>query len=159
MKKIILSIALVLLIIGVQAQEKKDHSKFEKKTVIPERVKKAFAAKYPNVKNVKWDLEKQGQYEAEFKLAKVKTSVLIDENGSVLEVENEINKKELPQAVQNTLKTDFSGYEIEEMEKVEANGVVTYEMDAEQGKEEFELVFDVNGKLLSKEVEKEDEND
>lgn len=159
MKKIILTSVLALFILSANAQEKNEHSKSEKKTVVPEGVKKAFAAKYPNVKNVKWDLEKPGQYEAEFKLAKVKTSVLIDENGAVLEVENEINRKDLPQAVQNTLKTDFSGYEIEEVEKVVANGVVTYEMDAEQGNEEFELVFDVNGKLLSKEVEKEDEND
>ncbi len=85
----------------------------------------------------------------------VKTFVLIYENGIVWEVENEMNKQDLPQAVQNTLKTDS----LDEIEKVEVNGVVTYEMDAEQGKEEFELVFDVNGKLLSKEVEKEDEND
>ncbi len=159
MKKIILTSVLALFILSANAQEKNEHSKCCKKIVVPESVKKAFSDKYPEVKKVKWDLEKPGQYEAEFKLAKVKTSVLIDENGAVLEVENEINRKDLPQAVQNTLKTDFSGYEIEEVEKVVANGVVTYEMDAEQGNEEFELVFDVNGKLLSKEVEKEDGND
>ena len=91
-----------------------------------------------------------------YKKAKVETSVLIDENGTILEVKTEISKKILPEAVQNTLKTDFAGYEVEEVEKIESNGVIKYEMEAEKGKEEFELVFDANRKLISKEVEKED---
>jgi uncharacterized membrane protein YkoI len=154
MKRIILTSALAIFILCANAQEKKGHSKCCKKIVVPESVKKAFSDKYPDAKKVKWDLEKPGQYEAEFKIAKLETSVLIDENGTILEVETEISKKALPEAVQNTLKTDFAGYEIEEVEKIDANGVIKYEMEAEKGKEEFELVFDANGKLISKEVEK-----
>lgn len=154
MKRIILTSALAIFILCANAQEKKEHSKCCKKIVVPESVKKAFSDKYPEVKKVKWDMEKPGQYEAEFKLAKVETSVLFDENGTILEVETEISKKALPEAVQSTLKTDFADYDIEDVEKIEANGVLTYEMEAEKGKEEFELVFDANGKLISKELEK-----
>lgn len=154
MKKIILSAALIIFILSAQAQQKKESSKQVKKIIIPELVKKSFATKYPNVKKAKWDFEKPGQYEAEFNLGKVETSVLIDEKGNILEVETEMHKKDLPQPILNTLATDFIGYKFDEVEKVEAKGITTYEMEAKKGKEEFELVFDINGKLLKKEVEK-----
>ncbi|MDP5171404.1 MAG: hypothetical protein NWR72_14260, partial [Bacteroidia bacterium] len=38
------------------------------KTDVPQAVKDAFALKFPKAKAVKWEMEDEGEYEAEFKL-------------------------------------------------------------------------------------------
>ncbi|MCE1188257.1 MAG: hypothetical protein LWX56_03870 [Ignavibacteria bacterium] len=140
------------------AQEKKESPKPEKQVNVPELVKKEFAAKYPKATKVKWGIEKPGEYEAEFDLNKSEMSVVIDEKGNVLEVETEMKEAELPQAVKATIAKDFAGYKIGEVEKSDAKGVVSYEMEAKKDKAEFELVFNGNGKLLKKEEKKEEKD-
>jgi hypothetical protein len=146
MKKTIISIALALFIISVFAEEKK--------VIVPEVVKKSFAAQYPSATKVEWGIEKAGEYEAEFKLNSTDMSVVYDEKGTALEIESEIKETDLPQAVKATLAKDFTGYKIDEFEKTDAKGVVTFEMEARKDNKEFELVFDSNGKLLKQEEEK-----
>ena len=159
MKNKMLIALLVLFSSYVMAQEKKESTEPEKQVNVPELVKKEFAAKYPKASKVKWGLEKPGEYEAEFELNKAEMSVVIDEKGNVLDVETEIKESELPQAVKATLAKDFAGYKIDEVEKAEAKGAISYEMEAKKDKAEFEIVFDSNGKLLKKEEKKEKDND
>jgi hypothetical protein len=54
------------------------------------------------------------------------------------------------------LKKDYAAFEIEETAKIESKGEIAYEVEVEKGKETFDLIFDVNGKLLKK-LSKEDE--
>jgi hypothetical protein len=150
---------MVLFSTYAMAQEKKENSKENKTVNVPELVKKEFTKKYPAATKVKWSLEKAGEYEAEFDLNKKEMSVVIDEKGNLLEAETEIKEAELPQAIKNTLAKDFVGYKIDECEKAEAKGVISYEMEAKKDKVEYELVFDSNGKLLKKEEKKENDND
>jgi hypothetical protein len=150
MKKTIISIALALLMVSVFAEEKK--------VSVPEVVKKSFAAQYPTANQVEWGIEKTGEYEAEFKMNNTDMSVVYDEKGTALEIESKIKEGELPQAVKATIAKDFTGYKIDEIEKIEAKGVTTFEMEAKKDKQEYELVFDNNGKLLKQEAESE-END
>lgn len=154
-----LVIALMVLFSSyAMAQEKKENPN-EKPVNVPELVKKEFAKKYPSASKVKWSLEKAGEYEAEFDMNKNEMSVVIDEKGNLLEAETEIKEAELPQAIKTTLVKDFDGYKIDEVEKTEAKGVTTYEMEAKKDKVEYELVFDTNGKLLKKEEKKEEDKD
>lgn len=159
MKNKLVIVLMVLFSTYAMAQEKKENSNENKPVNVPELVKKEFAKKYPSASKVKWSLEKAGEYEAEFDLNKSELSVVIDEKGNVLEVEAEIKEAELPQAVKVTLTKDFAGYKIDEVEKTEAKGLISYEMEAKKDKAEFELVFDANGKLLKKEEKKEKDND
>ena len=155
MKKTLILFALMAFLFNAYSQEKKETKKPEKKVVVPELVTKAFAAKYPTVKNAKWGIEKAGEYEAEFEMNKTGISVLFDEKGTLLEVETEITEAALPQPVKATLAKDFVGYKMGEVEKVEAKGVTKYEMEVKKDKVQYEVAFDANGKLLSKEEEKE----
>jgi hypothetical protein len=143
----------------VYSQENKEESKADKKVEVPEIVKKAFAKNYPNVTKVEWSIAKKGEYEAEFDLNKTEMSVIIDNNGTILETESEIKEADLPQAIKATLAKDYADYKINEITKTDAKGVVTYEMEAKPKKKEFELVFDNNGKLLKQEEEKGDKED
>jgi hypothetical protein len=150
MKKTIISVALALIMVGAFAEEKK--------VTIPDMVKKAFSVQYPNVAKVEWSLEKTGEYEAEFKLNNTDMSVVYDEKGTALEIESEIKEIELPQDVKATIAKDFAGYKISEVEKTDAKGVITFEISAEKGEKEFELVFDKNGKLLKQKMENEEKD-
>ena len=153
MKKTIITAALALLLLNGFSQDKKD-AKAGKQVNVPETVKKAFAADYPKVAKVKWSLEKPGEYEAEFDFNRSEMSAVYNDKGSLLETETEIKRSELPQAVQSALIKDFAGYKLDEFEKAEAKGVITYEMEAKKGKVLYELIFDGNGKQIKKVEEK-----
>ncbi|CAN5608306.1 hypothetical protein BH10BAC4_BH10BAC4_14060 [soil metagenome] len=121
---------------------------------VPAAVKTAFAKAYPAAKDVKWGKE-DGSFEASFDHNKKDMSVLLDVMGMIKEVETEIEKSELPKAVQETLKKDFADHKVEEAAKIVSNGVTTYEAEVEKGEKSWDLIFDANGKLLKKEPKSE----
>ena len=119
-----------------------------------------LAAKFPGAQKVKWSVEKPGEYEAEYKLNGIESSVQLDAKGNVLETETEIKEDELPLAVKTSIAKDFTGYKMDEIEKVaDAKGAITFEMEAAKGKDKFEISFDVKGKLLGKETLVEEKED
>ena len=151
MKKLfILTICMAFFgIYCVQAQEK------SKKVEIPAAAKSAFAAKYPKAEKVNWGIEKPGEFEAEFILNGVESAAIYDSKGQFLEFEVGIKESELPQAAKAAIAKDFAGYKLDEVEKAtDAKGVVSYEMEASKGKENYDISFDINGKLLTKEAVK-----
>ena len=129
----------------------------EKKEEISAAAKSAFAAKFPKATKVKWSVEKPGEFEAEFKLNGNGMAALFDAKGAFIETEVEIKESELPQAVKATIAKDFAGYKLDEIEKAtDAKDVVSYEMEAAKGKDKLEIAFDATGKLLKKEVLKDE---
>lgn len=146
-KLLILSICAVFTLNNLAQGQKKEEP--------APAAKDAFAAKYPEARKPIWSVEKPGAYEVEFTLNGVESSALFDAKGTFLESETEIKEVELPQTVRNALNKDFGGYKIREIEKVtDARGNVTYEMEAEKNKVQYELVFDGKGNLLNKMIEK-----
>jgi hypothetical protein len=148
MKKLLMLFVSMAFVIVVSAKDQKDEK-------IPAAAKNGFAAKYPTAQKAKWSVEKPGEFEVEFVLKGVPTSVLVDPKGNLLETEVEIKESELPQAVKAAISKDFAGYKLDEIEKAtDAKGVTSFEMEAAKGKEKLEISFDQNGKLLSKKAEK-----
>ena len=142
-------IAIALCLLGMQGFAQKINSKD-----VPAAVRSGLE-KSLQVKEAKWDREGDS-YEANFKKGGKEMSALLDANGTLLETETEIAKGELPQAVQDVLKKDYAGFKLEEVAKITAKGVITYEVEVEKGETTFEMIFDHQGKLLKKEEEKED---
>ncbi|CAH8281783.1 putative PepSY-like beta-lactamase-inhibitor [Mariniflexile fucanivorans] len=125
----------------------------------PQKVKEAFAKKFPNIKKADWDKESETEWEAEFKMNKVEYSANFLSDGTWLETEHDIKMKDVPKNILNTLKSEFSGYAIEEAEISETSKGVFYEFEIEKDKIEMEVVFDTNGKILKKELKEDEEND
>lgn len=46
------------------------------------------------------------------------------------------------------VKTKYPDYRIEEVDKLVDNGVETYKVEIEKGREEFYLLFSADGKML-----------
>ncbi len=149
MNKIILVCALSITVCLAQAQELKESE-------IPSAVKESFAKRFPNVKEVKWSKEHAKEFEAEFKIGGTEQSANFDQAGEWLVTETEIKTSELPQLVQTTINKEFTGFKIEEAEKVETSDKgMLYEVALEKGKMNYEVELSADGKVLKKEVKKE----
>ncbi len=107
MKKLFVSVSVVLAMVVCTEAQKKE---------APQSVKSAFEQQFKNVSGVKWDQEKTGEWEAEFKMNGKEYSANFDEQGKWLETEYEINENQIPAAVKNTINTSFAGYKMKESE-------------------------------------------
>ena len=153
MKKLLVLLVCIVFVIGVSAMNQKDEK-------IPAAAKTGFATKFPTAQKVKWSVEKPGEFEAEYTMNGVESSVLFDAKGNLLESETEIKEADLPQSVKAAIAKDFTGYKMDEIEKaVDAKGATTFEMEAAKGKDKLEISFDSNGKLLGKKPLKKEDKD
>jgi hypothetical protein len=128
-------------------------------TAVPEKVKTAFQKKFPAAVSVKWDNEEENEWEADFKSNNKKMSATFDNEGKWLETESKLNKKEIPEAVANTLNKEFKDFKIEEVASVETPEYKGYEIKLEVDEADIELVIDSNGSILKKEVITEENED
>ena len=111
---------------------------------VPAKVKEAFAKKYPDIKAEKWEKE-DANYEAEFELIKVETSVLFDIDGNFKELEQEIKISDLPKSVTDYINKNLPNKKIKEAAQISsADGTITYE--AEVNKTDY--LFDSKGNFL-----------
>lgn len=125
----------------------------------PQKVKDAFAKKFPSATNVEWEKESDTEWEADFKLNGKKHSSNLMQDGTWVETEYEVTESEIPQIVVNAFNSNFEDYEIEDIELTETKDGKAYEMSIEKGESEMEVVIDANGKILKKENKQEDEED
>lgn len=126
---------------------------------VPQKVKEAFAKKFPTAKKVKWDKESETEWEAEFKMNNTEYSANFMADGTWTETEHEIDEKEIPAIVKKALSTNFPGYETEEVEISETAQGMVYEFEIEKGETEMEVAIDASGKVVKQEVKKEDKED
>ncbi len=131
--------------------------KGKEKVKVPEKVKTAFENKFPGAGDVEWEQEKQGIWEVEFEIKDTDMEALFDNNGTWLKTETEIEIKELPEAVVNSAKKKFAGYEIYGAEIIETPEQTTYEVKIKNGSgEKMYVVFDKTGKGLKREKAEDD---
>jgi len=142
MKKALITTTLTLLLGAAYAQKVKE-------SAVPEPVKQAFAKLYPNVHNQKWEIE-DGNYEAEFEVNEIETSVEFNAAGTLVMTEVEIAVSELPASATDYIAKNMPGKKVTEASKMtDANGVITFE--AEVGGDDY--IFDSSGKFLKKVTE------
>lgn len=118
---------------------------------VPQKVKDAFAQKFPTAKSVKWDKESNTEWEAEFKMDKMEYSANFMADGTWKETEHEITEKDLPAAVKKALSDGFPGFKTEEMELSETPSGTVYEFALEKGDTEMEVAIDSSGKVTKQE--------
>ena len=126
---------------------------------VPQKVKDAFAKKFPTAKKVKWEKENTTEWEAEFKMNKIEYSANFLEDGTWQETEHEIDEKEVPQNVKSALTSAFPGYEIEEAEISETKDGLFYEFEIEKGESNMEVAINSSGKVVKQEVKKEEDKE
>lgn len=127
---------------------------------VPKQVKNAFAQKFPTAKNVKWDMESETEWEAEFKLNNEEYTANFASDGTWKETEYEIEKSDIPQLVKQTLQKEIGDFDIEEVEISETIEGKVYEFALEKDETDLEVAISADGKVVKNEVKKgEDEED
>ena len=88
---------------------------------VPEVVKKAFAAKYPDAKDVgDWDTDAHDYWEIHFKRDGKKYRADFHPDGRWRETERSIEFEDLPVAVQHAINRDHPDEKINEIESVDS---------------------------------------
>lgn len=112
-----------------------------------------FKAKYPQAKDVSWETDSNGNYEAQFEQNDEKYRADFRPTGEWIETENSIKFKHLPKAVQDAIKREYDEDDIEEIEQVHhyQKGIFyDVEFDA-KGSKKFDIEYNGLGKIIGKE--------
>lgn len=128
------------------------------KNQVPKAVINAFEKAYPNAKELKFEeetFEGKAAYEVEYKENGKEYEALYRADGTLLQKEEEIDGKSLPEPVAEAIKKAHPNAEIKEAEKLmKPDGTVTgYEVEIKAAGKEIELELDVSGKILKTENE------
>ena len=116
---------------------------------VPSVVLNTVQARFGSVDKIEWE-KKAKVYEAEFKMDSVEYSVYVDAAGKLILYKMEIRVNELPQAVSASILNKYGGYKIDEVEKIEKDGVAYYEVELDgNGKKDLELIFSADGELVT----------
>ena len=127
---------------------------------VPPVVRTTFTQQFAQAKNIKWEKENEKTFEASFVMGKREYSTLIDDSGKWIETEIEIAKNDLPNAVLESIRKEFIGFEIEEVEQLENIGHdKIYEVELEKGELTYEVEFRENGAIIKKETAESNERD
>jgi len=124
---------------------------------IPEAATSAFPEKFPEARNVTWSMEKDHEWEFEFKSNGMKFSANFNSDGTWLETEIELGRDEIPESVRKGIETEFPGYSTEEAQLSETAEATSYEIILEKGETGIEAVFNDAGELLMKRAVTEDD--
>lgn len=113
---------------------------------MPAAVTNTFKAKFPNTSHLEW--EKKGDlYEAEFHVNNVDHKALLNEQGQLQVFKKDIPVTNLPQAVKQTIKTNYKTFRIDDTEKVTRGTAVYYQVELDGEPHDQKVVFTPAGKV------------
>lgn len=115
---------------------------------VPSVVRNSVATHFAGAGSVEWEKERQN-YEAEFRVDTVSYTVLVNPGGTLLRFKHEITPAQLPPAVQQTLQSQYAGYEVDGTEKIEQDGQTFYQVEVEKGLKEMRLVLTPEGSITN----------
>jgi len=150
MKAPILIILVFFVVLNANSQENKA-TKPRQHFVVPNSVKKTFAANFPKATKIQWGAGKDIKYEADFQLDNHEVSAFFTPAGILVKTDTELKESELPKTIKDYLSKNFKEYKISEIDKLEIKGKTSYKMEARNQLYEYDLEFDKNGKIISKE--------
>lgn len=127
--------------------------------VAPKEVLKSFQSKFSEAKNVKWEMEKQNEWEAEFILDGKEMTASFDNAGKMLESEKSLLEEDLPADIHKKLFLRFEGFEIEKVEGIETVDFKGYEIVLSKGGTEVEVLITNSGEITIKDVKVEDDEE
>jgi len=106
------------------------------KNKVTDEAQKAFQAKFPTAKEVKWEMESKNDYEASFIMDGKKGSANFSGKGEWMETEMTISEANTPKAVMDGFNKAFAGATIKEV----------YKIESKEGKNYFEIEYSLKGK-------------
>jgi uncharacterized membrane protein YkoI len=143
----------------------------KKKICLPDAVKGAINALYPDAVIEEVKVEKEGPkvYEIELRLNGQEFEVTVAPDGTIIEIESEVAIDGLPDAVKAAIAKAIEGAEIKKVEEEVTYWVVTlkkletpqttYEVELIKDGKEIEIEVAADGTILKEKVEDKDDDD
>jgi hypothetical protein len=120
---------------------------FSQELQIPEAVFSRMNASFGSASGVEWNPLSNNRYQANFSQNGVLKTALFSSAGNILQLMFPIGAKDFTADVTKTLSQKFPGYEVMEAIRVEVMQEVSFKILIQKGKEAFEIVIDVYGRI------------
>lgn len=113
---------------------------------VPQVVVDAFQMKYPDEHKEEWNVDRNGNFEAEFKEDGVKYKADFSPSGMWIETECSLKKKELPKPVRDAIKKNYDDHKIVEIEKTDHHKKgLFYDVEFKKDGKKFDIEFSAEG--------------
>jgi hypothetical protein len=114
---------------------------------IPEAVSSKLNTSFAAASGVQWNPLSNDRYQANFSQNGVEKTALFSSTGNILQLMFPIKSKDFTADVAKTIANKFPGYEVMEAIRVEVMQEVSFKIIIKKGKEAFEVVVDIFGKI------------
>lgn len=147
--KLLYSILIPLaLIISCQSASGQDKKKDDKK--VPDAVRTTFQAKYPGEDDPDWHTDDHGYWESRFRIDGIRHRADFLPDGTWVETEINIKKKELPEPILKVIKEKYNDEEITEIELVDsAEKGAFYDVEFKRKGKNKDVEFRATGEIIN----------
>lgn len=114
---------------------------------VPSVVLNEFWAQYPDAKDAEFNQTGE-DHEVHFELYGKDYSAVIDASGNILKEKKEIEWKELPSKVQQTLQKEYQETKLEDPERVKLGQEMVYQVEVKGFLNDEKVVLDKDGKPI-----------
>lgn len=153
MKNLFLLALIFVFAIGCESGKEKKQKKEE--TNVPAAILTNFQQIYPNEKSPDWSIDKNGWYEARFKVDGEKYRADFRPTGEWIETENDIKQKNLPKVIKDIIDEQFQDYKVVEVERVTHHKKgLFYDVEFEKDGEKMDVEFNEKGEAIGMEKKK-----
>ena len=111
---------------------------------VPSVVKNAFEQQYTNAMDVEWEKNKKN-FKVEFEITNVDHALLYNPEGQLLMGKQDIPVAELPAPVAEKIALDYPDHHIDDVEKIEVDGRVLYQVELDGSVRDRKLVYTADG--------------
>ncbi len=149
---IVAAVALCVALNASYAQKEEEDEHEVERSALPPNVERAVASVSAGatLRGLSSEVENgQTFYEAELLAGGRSKDVLIDSNGNIVEIEEEVEVTALPSAVRDALIARAGKARIDRVESITKSGsVVAYEAQLKKGRKRSEIQIDPRGKII-----------
>jgi hypothetical protein len=111
---------------------------------VPSVVTNAFTQEYANPTDVDWE-KKRKNFEVDFEVDGVDHKALYSAEGQLLMTKRDLPETDLPAAINQKIAADYSGYTIDDVDQVMAEGKTYYQVELDGTLRDRKLVFTEDG--------------
>ncbi len=117
---------------------------------VPSVVLNKFTREYPKARDVEWEKEAT-TYKVEFELGwNIDHEIRYNSTGEITMHSHDISEKDLPEAVLQTLNTEFNDYRVDDVKRIASGAEVVFSMELNSLlQSDLKVVIDQNGKVVS----------
>ncbi|RCW92823.1 PepSY-like domain-containing protein [Winogradskyella arenosi] len=118
---------------------------------VPSVIVNAFHKQFPKATDLEWEMD-GNLYNVDFEMHwNEDHDVWYNAEGIMVRHKEDLAKSDLPEAVRQRIKTDFTGYTIDDLERITDRGNVIYKMELNAfTTTDWDVVIDSEGSIISK---------